>query len=129
MLRRRLSIAATGLACAVWPALPGAGMPQGGPGAAKPFDVTVRGFGGRDSLLRYETTEHDGRSNVLLVGRNAIFTSVDRITVAPTVTGCDVTYDAKLTFNGLLAPFNLALGLVFNKIGDSAAKGMRKKLT
>lgn len=100
-----------------------------GGGAGATFDVTVRGFGGRDSVLRYETTEHDGSSNVLLVGRNSVFTSVDRITVAPTASGCDVTYDAKLTFNGLLAPFNLALGLVFNRIGDSAAKGMRRKLT
>ena len=98
----------------------------GGEGAV--YEVTTRGFGGRDMLLTYETTEHDGATNVLLVGRNFMFTSVDRITVAPTATGCDVTYDAKLTFNGLLAPLNLPLGLVFNKVGDAAAKGLRKKL-
>jgi hypothetical protein len=98
----------------------------GGQGAV--FEVTTRGFGGRDMLLTYETTEHDGTSNVLLVGRNSVFTSVDRVTVVPTATGCDVTYDAKLTFNGILAPFNLPLGLVFNKVGDAAAKGLRKKL-
>ena len=98
----------------------------GGEGAV--YEVTTRGFGGRDMLLTYETTEHDGSTNVLLVGRNFMFTSVDRITVAPTATGCDVTYDAKLTFNGLLAPLNLPLGLVFNKVGDAAARGLRKKL-
>ena len=98
----------------------------GGEGAV--YEVTTRGFGGRDMLLTYETTEHDGSTNVLLVGKNFMFTSVDRITVAPTATGCDVTYDAKLTFNGLLAPLNLPLGLVFNKVGDAAAKGLRKKL-
>jgi len=98
----------------------------GGEGAV--YEVTTRGFGGRDMLLTYETTEHDGATNVLLVGRNFMFTSVDRITVAPTATGCDVTYDAKLTFNGLLAPLNLPLGLVFNKVGDAAARGLRKKL-
>ena len=98
----------------------------GGEGAV--YKVTTRGFGGRDMLLTYETTEHDGATNVLLVGRNFMFTSVDRITVAPTATGCDVTYDAKLTFNGLLAPLNLPLGLVFNKVGDAAARGLRKKL-
>lgn len=98
----------------------------GGEGAV--YEVTTRGFGGRDMLLTYETTEHDGATNVLLVGKNFMFTSVDRITVAPTATGCDVTYDAKLTFNGLLAPLNLPLGLVFNKVGDAAAKGLRKKL-
>ena len=57
MLRRRLSIAATGLACAVWPALPGAGMPQGGPGAAKPIDVTVR-----EGTSYSVTVSPDGRS-------------------------------------------------------------------
>lgn len=98
----------------------------GGVGAA--YEVTTRGFGGRDMLLTYETTEHDGSTNVLLVGKNFMFTSVDRITVAPSATGCDVTYDAKLTFNGVLAPLNLPLGLVFNKVGDAAAKGLRKKL-
>lgn len=98
----------------------------GGEGAV--YEVTTRGFGGRDMLLTYETTEHDGSTNVLLVGKNFMFTSVDRITVAPTATGCDVTYDAKLTFNGVLAPLNLPLGLVFNKVGDAAAKGLRKKL-
>lgn len=98
----------------------------GGEGAV--YEVTTRGFGGRDMLLTYETTEHDGSTNVLLVGKNFMFTSVDRITVAPTATGCDVTYDAKLTFNGLLAPLNLPLGLVFNKVGDAAARGLRRKL-
>ena len=98
----------------------------GGEGAV--YEVTTRGFGGRDMLLTYETTEHDGSTNVLLVGKNFMFTSVDRITVAPSPTGCDVTYDAKLTFNGVLAPLNLPLGLVFNKVGDAAARGLRKKL-
>lgn len=98
----------------------------GGEGAV--YEVTTRGFGGRDMLLTYKTTEHDGSTNVLLVGKNLMFTSVDRITVAPSATGCDVTYDAKLTFNGVLAPLNLPLGLVFNKVGDAAAKGLRKKL-
>lgn len=98
------------------------------PGKGATYDVAVAGVGGRDIVLRYETTEFDPDTNVLLVGRSSLFTSVDRVTVTPTATGCDVTYDAKLTFNGLLSPMNLALGLVFNKIGDRAAAGLRKKL-
>lgn len=97
-------------------------------GLGATYDVTVAGFGGKDMVLRYETTEFDPNTNVLLVGRNTFFTSIDRVTVSPTATGCDVTYDAKLTFNGLLSPMNLALGLVFNKIGDRAAHGLRKAL-
>ncbi|MEY3587625.1 MAG: hypothetical protein RJA47_221 [Actinomycetota bacterium] len=98
------------------------------PGKGATYDVTVPGFRGKDSVLRYETTEFDPHSNVLLVGKNSIFTSVDRVTVAPSPSGCDVTYDATLTFNGILGPMNLFLGAVFNKVGDRAARGLRKKL-
>ena len=67
-------------------------------------------------------------SRVLLVGKNSVFTSIDLIEITPTSSGCNITYDAKLTFNGLLAPMNIGLGLVFNKIGDRAAKGLRRVL-
>lgn len=99
-----------------------------GPGKGATFDITVPGFLGRDSVLRYETVEFDSTTNVLLVGRNALLTSVDRVTVEPTATGCNVTYDAKLTFNGLLSPMNVFLAAVFNKVGDRAARGLRKQL-
>jgi hypothetical protein len=99
-----------------------------GPGLGATFDVTVNGMRGGDSVLRYVTTEYQPGTTVLLEGRNRIFTSIDRITVQPAEGGCDVTYDARLSFNGVLAPFNILLGGVFKKVGDSAAKGMRKKL-
>ncbi|MBM3718206.1 MAG: hypothetical protein FJW53_04445 [Actinobacteria bacterium] len=98
------------------------------PGLGAAYAVTVKGIGGRDTVFRYDTTEWSDGTSLLLVGKGGPFKSVDRITVAPTATGCDVTYDATLTFNGLLAPFNLALGLVFNKVGDRAARGLRRVL-
>lgn len=100
-----------------------------GPGAGAVFDVAVKGFAGRDTVLRYDTVEFEAPRTVLLRGRNALFTSVDRVTVEPTATGSNVTYDAVLTMNGILAPMNLALGLVFNRIGDRAAKGLRRVLS
>lgn len=98
------------------------------PGLGAAYAVTVRGVGGRDTVFRYDTTEWTDGTSLLLVGKGGPFKSVDRITVAPTATGCDVTYDATLTFSGLLAPFNLALGLVFDKVGDRAARGLRRVL-
>ncbi|MEY3806111.1 MAG: hypothetical protein RIR69_923 [Actinomycetota bacterium] len=92
------------------------------------FDITVRGLGGRPSVLRYTTVEYDEYSNFLVKGKNTIFTSIDRVTVVPTATGCDVTYDAILTANWIVAPMNLVLGAVFKKVGDSATKGLRKVL-
>ncbi|MFM8857666.1 MAG: SRPBCC family protein [Actinomycetota bacterium] len=97
-----------------------------GPGSDAVFDVTVGSMAGRPVTLRYETKEFVADSRVLLVGKNALFTSVDLIEITPTSSGCNIMYDAKLTFNGLLAPMNLGLGLVFNKIGDRAAKGLRR---
>jgi hypothetical protein len=99
-----------------------------GPGLNTVFDITVRGMGGKPSVLRYTTVEYDEFTNVLVKGRNTIFTSVDRVLVTPTATGCDVTYDAILTANWIVAPMNLVLGGIFKKVGDSATKGLRKAL-
>lgn len=99
-----------------------------GPGKGSVFEVAVKGVAGRDMVIRYDTVEHEPPRTILLKGRNALFTSVDRVTVEPADSGCNVTYDAVLTFNGLLAPGNLLLGLAFNRIGDRAAKGLRRVL-
>jgi hypothetical protein len=99
-----------------------------GPGMKTVFDITVRGLGGRPSTLRYHTLEFDSPTNILVKGRNTVFTSIDRITITPTATGCDVTYDAILTANWIVAPMNLVLGAIFNKVGESATKGLRKVL-
>lgn len=99
-----------------------------GPGKGSVFEVGVRGVAGRDMIIRYDTVEFEAPRMVLLKGRNSLFTSVDRVTVEPAPEGCSVTYDAVLTFNGLLAPGNLLLGLAFNRIGDRAAKGLRRVL-
>ena len=99
-----------------------------GAGMGTIFDVTVKGFGGSTSTLRYTTTEYDTPRNVLVKGVNTLFTSIDRVTITPTPTGCDVIYDATLTANWIIAPMNLLLGKVFNKIGDTATRGLRKVL-
>jgi hypothetical protein len=99
-----------------------------GPGLNTVFDITVRGLGGKPSVLRYTTLEFDEYSNILVRGVNRIFTSVDRVTVSATATGCDVTYDAILTANWIVSPLNLFLGPIFKKVGDSATKGLRKVL-
>ncbi|NBW91902.1 MAG: hypothetical protein EBR53_05535 [Actinobacteria bacterium] len=99
-----------------------------GAGLGTVFDVTVKGFGKSTSTLRYTTTEYDEPTNVLVKGANTLFTSIDRVTITPTPTGCDVVYDAILTANWIIAPINLLLGKVFNKIGDTATRGLRKAL-
>jgi hypothetical protein len=99
-----------------------------GAGLGTIFDVTVKGVGKSTSTLRYTTTEYDEFSNILVRGINALFTSVDRVTINKTATGCEVIYDATLTANWIIAPMNIVLGKVFNKIGDTATHGLRKVL-
>ena len=99
-----------------------------GPGLGAVCDITVRGAGGRDDVLRYETIEFEAPRTILVKGRNNKFTSIDRVTVTPTATGSDVTYDAILTANGIYFFMNFALGRVFQKVGDAAVAGLRKKI-
>lgn len=91
------------------------------------FDVTVAGPV-RDLTLRYVTEEYDAPRNLLVVARSLIFTSIDRITVEPDGTGSIVTYDADLRLNGILGIGDLGLRLVFGRIGDRAAAGLRRVL-
>lgn len=91
------------------------------------FDVTVAGPV-LDLTLRYVTEEHDAPRNLLVVARSFIFTSIDRITVEPDGTGSIVTYDADLRLNGPLRIGDLGLRLVFDRIGDRAAAGLRRVL-
>ena len=98
-----------------------------GGGADAVFDVTVAGVVG-DLTLRYRTEEYDAPRNLLVVARSLIFTSIDRITVEPEGTGSVVTYDADLRLNGPLRIGDLGLRLVFDRIGDRAAAGLRRVL-
>ena len=98
-----------------------------GAGLGSRFDVAVKSVGG-GTVLRYETLEYDEPGNLLVEARNSKFTSIDRITVVAKGEGSMVTYSAELLLNGCLSPLNPLLGLVFNRIGDRAAVGLRRVL-
>lgn len=98
-----------------------------GAGLGSSFDLAVKSVGG-GTVLRYETLEYDEPGNLLVEARNSKFTSIDRITVVAKDEGSIVTYAAELLLNGCLSPLNPLLGLVFNRIGDRAAAGLRRVL-
>jgi hypothetical protein len=98
-----------------------------GAGLGSSFDVAVKSVGG-GTVLRYETLEYDEPGNLLVEARNSKFTSIDRIAVVAKDEGSIVTYAAELLLNGCLSPLNPLLGLVFNRIGDRAAAGLRRVL-
>ena len=55
-------------------------------------------------------------------------TTSPRPTPATEGTGSVVAYDAELRLNGPLAILDLGLRLVFGRIGDRAAAGLRRSL-
>ena len=54
--------------------------------------------------------------------------SIDEITVREVAEGTELTYDAKLEPKGLAKLADPALGLLFKRLGDNAAKGLAREL-
>lgn len=87
----------------------------------------VADFMGRKTPLVYEVTAIDAPSSITLRGENATVVSLDTMTFEPTASGgTRVAYDADLTLKGPLGLADPLLKLVFNRIGDKAAGGLRK---
>jgi carbon monoxide dehydrogenase subunit G len=99
-----------------------------GPGPDAEFDVAVAAVP-RELVLRYRTVEFAAPHTVLVVARSALLTSEDRITVVSEPDGgSSVTYDADLRLGGPLRLADPGLRLVFGRIGDRAAAGLRRAL-
>ncbi len=93
----------------------------GGPDGV--FDVVVAS--GRGELtLRYVTKQYDEPRLVLIEARSRMLTSIDRITITDSASGCNVTYDAELRLNGPLRYVDFVLKPMFNRIGSRAAQGL-----
>lgn len=98
-----------------------------GPGANTAFDVTVASVG-RPLTLRYETVTYDPPHELVVRAHSRVFTSIDSISVDTVDGSTVVTYDADLRLNGVLGLLDGGLKLVFGKIGDRAAAGLRRVL-
>jgi carbon monoxide dehydrogenase subunit G len=98
-----------------------------GAGPDTVFDVTVAGPG-RDLTLRYVTVEYDAPHHLLVVAKSRLLTSEDRISVSTVDGSTVVTYDADLRLHGLLRLADPGLKLMFGRIGDRAAAGLRRAL-
>ncbi len=102
-----------------------------GPGPDAAFDVTVKAVP-KPLVLTYRTIEYEEPTSLVAEAKSNLLRSLDRIEVRPDTdgdgTGSVVTYDAELTFNGILGLTDPLLGLAFNRIGDQAADGLIKIL-
>jgi hypothetical protein len=96
-----------------------------GPGPDAEYDVTLSTG---SMTLRYVTTAFTGPRSVTYEAKASWFTSIDVISVEPTDSGSIVTYDATLRLPILLRLGDSILGLVFRRVGDAAAGGLRAAL-
>ena len=97
------------------------------PGKGARFSVTIK-FAGRETTLEYETLEAERPTRVLLKAESGTIKSIDEITVREVAEGTELTYDAKLEPKGLAKLADPALGLLFKRLGDNAAKGLAREL-
>lgn len=84
-------------------------------------------FLGRDTRLRYELVAWTGTS-VHVHGRNDTAEAHDRIDVLPEGDGARVTYDARITFNGLAGLADPLLTLVFLRIARETVRDLTRAL-
>ena len=92
------------------------------------YDLTVKGIGG-GTVMRYEIVDAVPGSSVEARSQTSTLESVDVITVVPDGdSGCIVTYDADLRLRGPLRVVDPFLALLFRRIGDRAAAGLRQRL-
>ncbi len=102
-----------------------------GPGPNAAYLLGVKGFVGNTLDLRYEVTEFVAPSRLHLIAESSLLRSDDILTVEPAASGSTVTYVADLDLTGPGGILKLAdplLGLVFKRIGDNAAVGLRRFL-
>lgn len=98
-----------------------------GPGPGAAYELTVKA--GSTSKMRYEVVSYDAPRRLLLVARTARLVSEDEIRIEPRDGGGSVvTYDARLSLNGVARVLDFALGIAFKRIGDRAAAGLKRAL-
>jgi dehydrogenase/reductase SDR family member 12 len=98
-------------------------------GTGSRFRLVAR-FLGRDVPMQYEITAFEGPHRVVLEADERTVRSVDEIRVETAEDGgTRVTYEADLRLKGPLGGvLDPLLGLVFRRIGDRAAAGLRRTL-
>ncbi len=98
-----------------------------GGGPESSFDVSVASVG-PDLTLRYVTIRFEPDQVVVVEAKSRMFTSTDQISIRSDPAGSVVTYEAGLRLNGPLAVFDPILRLVFKRIGDRAAAGLKSAI-
>lgn len=66
------------------------------------FDL-LYSSGLRKLPIAYTVSEYEPSHRAVLIGKSSSFTAIDTVTIKPTQVGCEVTWHAEVTFQGLAA--------------------------
>lgn len=91
------------------------------------FEVVTE-FGGRNLTLVYETIEFDRPAKVVFRSETGMSSIEDTITFDSAGDGSVVEYEARINMKGLAKALDPVFSLVFGRVGDRAAEGLRKAL-
>lgn len=94
-----------------------------GPEVGAAYNVKASG-----AELVYHIVEFDAPNRLVAEAKTKFLYSYDVITVEERQGSTYVSYDATLELNGPLAMGDVALGVMFKKIGDKAAEGLVEAL-
>lgn len=78
--------------------------------------------------LTSRIVEYDPQRAMTFLGENATVVSRDRITFESATAGTRVTYDADFALKGLLRIADPGLAVSFNRVGNGALAGLRRRL-
>lgn len=100
------------------------------PGKAGARYRVVTRFGSRSMTLTYETVEYERPERVVFRTGTSMATIEDTITVAPGANGegSKVEYVADIRLKGLSRLLDPVFSVIFQRVGDRAAKGLRAAL-
>lgn len=100
------------------------------PGLDAAYRLVVNGVGPAPATpLTYVMKEFEAGKRYRAVAEARFFSSDDIVSVTPNGTGSIVTYTAELRLNGVGRFLDPLVALIFNRIGDAAAAGLRDYLT
>ena len=85
-------------------------------------------FLGAHSRLRYHVEVFEPGRRAVLVGRNALFTATDFISVEEANDGCRLTWETEIRVHGLLGFAEPLLNLLFRASFEQSANGLRQAL-
>ena len=96
-------------------------------GQGSQFDLIVL-IAGRRVPMRYAITDY-APGRVTFSSHSANLNSIDTVTVVGKGALTEVTYDARITFRGILRMADPLLTLTFRGVADRAMKGLEDRLT